>query len=500
MEEYMNLALMQPAQRLHEIQTSEHIKVSDFLEQITFLYRNVPNKDKYYIKMMNKYDYLGHAAHSEMVRLDKLIQRNYAEWYLHSERENIYITQRPDILDLYHSLNLYGSKKVEGSKRKIAMDTDNIEMLIGLMIDIDVNESIFSNLEIHQLYEFLIEEKVIGEVIPNVNALVYSGKGLHLLIKFKYPVPATEKTKKLVEGMQDCFRKELQEHLVIKGKNKYKTDTLSLITSTRVNTSYNSKNFEKVKFTIVNDEFLELNELQKIYDKIKPYSRKKNQPQKVFHLGLSKKTTSPQKTYMMLQDRKNDLKKLQEKYQEHCKDYEEKICFLYCNFSIQQLIHNYIATELKGEVSFNDIELTKQQMKNFFDIAFEETVEFNSNFEKPYKPRQMRSKMNILTKKTYKFTTVKIIQWLNIPEEIQYNLKMTLTKEVSDRRKKDRSKRRAAEYKVLRRNENGLTKREQDKQDLIEQIKKLKEQGYTQKKVAGIVKKSERTVKRHWNI
>ena len=77
---------------------------------------------------------------------------------------------------------------------------------------------------------------------------------------------------------------------------------------------------------------------------------------------------------------------------------------------------------------------------------------------------------------------------------------MTLTKEVSDRRKKDRSKRRAAEYKVLRRNENGLTKREQDKQDLIEQIKKLKEQGYTQKKVAGIVKKSERTVKRYWNI
>lgn len=495
----MDLALIQPTQRLHEIQTNEYIKVSDFLEQIIFLYRNVPNKDKYYIKMMNKYDYLGYAAHSEMIRLDKLIQKHYANWYLHGERGNIYITQRPDILDLYHSLNLYGSKKEEGSKRKIAMDTDNIEMLIGLMIDIDVNESMFSNLEIHQLYEFLIEEKIIGGVIPNINALVYSGKGLHLLIKFKYPVPATDKTKKLVNGMQDCFRKELQEHLSIKNK-KYKTDVLSLTTSTRINTSYNSKNLERVKFTIVSEEFLELNELQKIYDKIKPYSREKNQPKKVFHLGLSKKATNPHKAYIMLQDRKNDLKKLQEEYPEHCESYEEKMCFLYCNFSIQQLIHNYIATELKSdEVSFNDIKLTNEQMKEFFNIAFEETVEFNSNFEKPYKPRQMRSKMNILTKKTYKFTTNKVIEWLNITEEIQYNLKITLTEDVRKRREQDRSKRRAAEYKAQRRNEDGLTLRQQQTQNVTMQVQELKAQGFKQKEVAEKLKKGIATIKRHWN-
>ena len=51
----MNLAIRQPNQQLHEILKNGYIEVGDFLEQIAFLYRNVPNKELYYIKMMNKY-------------------------------------------------------------------------------------------------------------------------------------------------------------------------------------------------------------------------------------------------------------------------------------------------------------------------------------------------------------------------------------------------------------------------------------------------------------
>ena len=123
------------------------------------------------------------------------------------KRENNFITQRPDIIDFYHSLNLYGDLRSEDNKRKRLMTTENIKLLVGLMIDVDISNSLFNTMSSYEIYEFLVEEKIIGDIIPDVNAVVYTGAGLHLIIKFKYPVPATDKSKKLVSNMQDCFCK-----------------------------------------------------------------------------------------------------------------------------------------------------------------------------------------------------------------------------------------------------------------------------------------------------
>ncbi len=481
----MNLA-KSPSQLIHEIYSNGYISVDDFLEQIYFLYRNVPSKDQYYVKMMNKYGYLqSGSTTNEMVRLDKLFNREKVDWYLHGERENNFITQRPDIIDFYHSLNLYGDLRSEDNKRKRLMTTENIKLLVGLMIDVDISNSLFNTMSSYEIYEFLVEEKIIGDIIPDVNAVVYTGAGLHLIIKFKYPVPATDKSKKLVSNMQDCFANEIREQLIIRENKNLKLDTLSLTTSTRVNKSYNSKNFAQVKFAIVEEELQELRDLQKFFDKIKPYSRKKNGPKKIVQLGMAKSAGQARKSYVLLEDRKNDLIKLQKSYAEHCEGHEEKMCFLYCNFSVQQLIHNYIDTQLKNEdVKFEDIELTKELKKEFFDIAFEDTLKFNDEFIKPYKPRQMRSKMNILTKKNYKFTTPKIVSWLDLHEDIQWNLKTIAVPEVVKAREKVRLKKVAEDRKAARRNENGLTAREQQKQDLIIKVKELKEQGLKQKEIA----------------
>ena len=499
----MNLA-KNPAQIIHEIYTSEYITTDDFLEQFNFLYRNVPNKNQYYVKMMNKYEYLGHGTSSEMVRLDKLLNKEKVDWYLQGERENAFVTKKPDIIDFYHSLNLYGDLRDEDNKRKRLMTTDNIKLLVGMMIDIDIQNSFFNNMEAYEVYEFLKEEKIIGEVIPNINAVVYSGAGLHLIIKFKYPVPATEKSRKLVSNMQDCFANEIREYLVVNENKKLKDkklklDTLSLTTSTRVNKSYNSKNFNRVKFLIVDKKLQELRELQVIFDKIKPYSREKNAPKKVMHLGMAKTAGQARKTYIMLEDRKNDLIKLQQSYSDHCEGHEEQMCFLYCNFTIQQLIHNYIDTELKNDIKFEDIELTKDLKKEFFDIAYEETTTFNEGFIKPYKPRQMRSKMNILTKKNYKFSTPKIVLWLDLHEDIQWNLKTIAIPEVVVAREKVRNKKNAEKRKAERRNANGLTKRDQETQDRIDMVQKLKAEGLTQNEVTDKLGIGKATTKRHWN-
>lgn len=462
-------------QLIHKIYSDGYISVDDFLEQIIFLYRNVAQKEKYYIKMMNKYEYINSGNHNEMIRLDKLIRRNYVDWYLHKERKNKYASQRPDVIDFYHSLNLYGNKKVSDSKRKISMASDNIEILIGLMIDIDIKESIFSNINPYDVYKFLVEEKILNGVVPGVNAIIVSGAGLHLITKFKYPIPATEKTKVLINNMQDCFRKEIEDQLVIKHRNNFKTDKLSITTSTRVNTSYNSKNFEKVKFLLVNEELMELSKLQEAFDKIKPYSREKNKPKKLFYIGSNKSTKKAQKTYILLEDRKNDLIKLQLEYSENCESYEEKMCFLYCNFTLQQLIHNYVDTQLHENVAFEDIELTIEKRKELFMIAYEETIEFNNRFKKPYKPRQLRSKMNTLTKKDYKFTTQTIIAWLDIPPSIQWKLKTIAMDSVVKARNKERMRIISQQRKANRRNSNGLTLKQQELVHLKETILKIKQ-------------------------
>ena len=199
---------------------------------------------------------------------------------------------------------------------------------------------------------------------------------------------------------------------------------------------------------------------------------------------MAKSAGQARRAYILLEDRKNDLKKLQQEYSECCVNNEEKMCFLYCNFSIQQRIHNYIDTTMKNEnIKFEDIEINKEVKEAFFKEAFEETVEFNSDFENPYKPRQLRSKMNVLTKKNYKFTTEKIILWLNLHEDVQVNLKTIASKEVVESRKKKRLKVISQERKAARRNENGLTSREQQKQNRLEEIRKLLKEGLNQSEI-----------------
>ena len=64
----------------------------------------------------------------------------------------------------------------------------------------------------------------------------------------------------------------------------------------------------------------------------------------------------------------------------------------------------------------------------------------------------------------------------------------------------EKYKRKNIKRNQARRNNNGLTQREQQKQDLINNIKELKEQGLKQKEVADKLKKSLRTIKVYWNI
>ena len=86
-----------------------------------------------------------------------------------------------------------------------------------------------------------------------------------------------------------------------------------------------------------------------------------------------------------------------------------------------------------------------------------------------------------------------IIEWLDISEDEQREL-------ITLKSKKIKQENNNAQRREKRRNSEGLTSREQQKQDLIKKIQILKNQGLKQKEVSEKLNKSIRTIKNYWTI
>ena len=96
----------------------------------------------------------------------------------------------------------------------------------------------------------------------------------------------------------------------------------------------------------------------------------------------------------------------------------------------------------------------------------------------------------------YWYKNKTLIEKLNITREEQKELKTIIDEKEKYRRCATEKK---EKQKAKRRNEEGLTSREQQKQDLIKVIQSLKIQGLSQSKVAKELNKGIATIKRYWN-
>ena len=94
----------------------------------------------------------------------------------------------------------------------------------------------------------------------------------------------------------------------------------------------------------------------------------------------------------------------------------------------------------------------------------------------------------------YWYKNETLIDLFQISREEEKKLKLRTI--ISTEEKYDRNNNRRREKG---RNENGLTSREQSKEDLISKVKELKSQGLKQKEVAEKLNKSLRTIKGYWN-
>ena len=91
----------------------------------------------------------------------------------------------------------------------------------------------------------------------------------------------------------------------------------------------------------------------------------------------------------------------------------------------------------------------------------------------------------------YWYRNATIISRLGITMDEQRHMLTIISKEEKNRRKSEREKK-------ARRNENGLTKKQQEKLDRYNTIQELKRLGYTQKAVSEALNINLKTVKRDW--
>lgn len=128
------------------------------------------------------------------------------------------------------------------------------------------------------------------------------------------------------------------------------------------------------------------------------------------------------------------------------------------------------------------------------NIALFNTKKLNAKFNEPLEDSEVRSFITSAERSAteklegkeaklgyksagYNFKNEKLIKIFKITEDEQKHLKTIISKE----EKYDRNN---TKRKASRRNEDGLTKRQQNKQYLVERVKQLKERGYKQREIA----------------
>lgn len=355
---------------------------------------------------------------------------------------------------------------------------ENIRHFRALYIDIDLKHYYKAETV------YMIYEKALKEEIPEPSMVVDSGRGLHIYWRIEdAPFGALWTWQEL----EDFLYKKL-EHL---GADIKATEGARLL---RLPNTYNSRSNSECKILIEKDITYSMFDLREKYLKYKSKSYQLELHQVKEFKHNKKSVVSPLfNSYSLHTYRVEDLKTL-------CKlrNYDVEG---HRNF----ILHCY--AYWTGIYVRDNEELEKQ------------VIEFNNAFKKPLKENEVKAILRCIPKAINKFLDYQqrlkeglvakvtkgmnerggywyknetLIDTLEITPEEQKKMKTIIgTTEKYDRNNKKR--------RAIRRNEEGLTEREQQKQETIKAIQELKAKGLSQSRVAKELSKGIATVKRYWN-
>ena len=187
----------------------------------------------------------------------------------------------------------------------------------------------------------------------------------------------------------------------------------------------------------------------------------------------------------LLQARAEDFETLIKLRDGDCKGYRDHLLFYYIwtvidkRSTLEDVERELHALNCLFKTPMSDSKITKKA-KHVYN-------KFNAQSLKKAAPKQKYEWYD-----RYVFKNETVIKKLNITLDEQRQLKTIISKEIKNERDNDRKKK-------ARRNENGLTKKQQEKADRYNTIQELKRLGYTQKAVSETLNISLPTVKRQWN-
>lgn len=343
--------------------------------------------------------------------------------------------------DIYYTPNTFNSP--------IKREREYLWQLHRFYIDIDhkAGTEPIDPFEVVGAVEQLVEEKKIPQPTEYIN----SGRGIHIYWDINNcHIMLLDLWEKIENHLFNTI-KELERSIKNISVDSRVKDPTRLL---RLPGTINSKNNSKCYSMLKNEgNIYNIFDLKKAYIKVnKQYKKNK-----------SKITYLPTKNlYTLNMSRIEDFKHIVSLRNGDIKGYRNTLIMLYS-------YHYRLVNEVTVE------ELIKV------------TKEFNKSFKEPYKAKELISVCRSVNRtvkhfqednnKGYKFTNKYIINALDLEEQEQEKL-LTI---ISTRVKYDRKNKKRNE---ARRNEEGLTSRQQSKKDRINSILELKQQGYNQSKIA----------------
>lgn len=377
----------------------------------------------------------------------------WEQYYFNSVNEiDIDLTQK----DIYISQNTFSEK----SRKSIYL-----KELRTLYIDIDCYKKNLTK----EAVKYFLENDLYGK-IPIPNKLIDSGRGMYYII-YLNDTPAEDIDKWLL------IENYLYEQLEYLGADSSCIDVSRVL---RVVGSLNSKSNTRVKVVDKYEYSYTLDEIIENYipdDFIDRHNRQnKKEPTKPLETkGVRRKKHSSNENCITLftshnlyYNRIEDIKKLVNIRNGDMKGYREVTLFLYRHFL---------------NIFCNDDE-----------EAIEKTIELNNSFTEPLPVseiiRDTKSAVLEKTGRKYYYSNDKLIYLLNISEDEQMQLNTIISKQEKQRRNNKQR------YNKKRDNK-GLTKKEQEKQKLIESITELRRKKYSIKKISELLNKSQSTINRY---
>lgn len=352
----------------------------------------------------------------------------YSQW--HYKREDL--LERTE--DIINDINSYVSQNTfYKPQRRI----ENVKELRAVYIDIDCYNSKYTK----EAVKYFLENDFYGSKIPRPNYLIDSGRGLYYIILIK-SVPS------MAMPLWYAVQRYLYNNLKSFGADANALDPTRVL---RIVGTLNSKSGTCVKVLDAYDYEYSLREIQEDY--LPEVSKKKKSK------GRPKKMVSLFNEYSLYYSRIVDISKICELRNYDVEGHREVILFLYRYFSA-------CFTEDTDE-------------------ALKRALELNAMFIKPLPVNEVIRDTNSATKayenRLYKYTNAKLIQILDITLDEQQYLKTIISGKEKYRRCAEEKK---AKQKAKRRNENGLTKKQQEMIDIKAKVEELKLEGLSLRMIA----------------